>query len=832
MTATLLIGLYFVASSAFAQSPYSDPGSPRELVNRAQIICTATVASVQCQWKTDHRGRHIYSDLKLTVDRWLEGLNPGTTVNLEVVGGTAGGIVEVVSNMPVFVAGEQVLLFLAGSPLQVVGGHMGKLAIHHGTVCWNGREMSIDELLGRTVRTEFHTLGEASDVSAQDELQGAPKITDVIPDTASAGTGSEIIILGSGFGEDPDEGMVEFSHETVSFGTWDDFTKIRAPIISWADDMIVCTVPVDANSRSAGSGPVAVTTAARTSNRVHFTVTFSYGGNKWQGASPIVEYYVNENCADCEDEFEAIHAAAEIWNNTGAALCLQYAGPTTSTEPNCNNRSELLWGPTINNFPAVTYRVFRKSDGFLLECDTVFNSDDPNWSWSTQRTSNPNAGYEEYDQMDVQTIALHELGHWLRLLDLYGYDTGKAMYGYTEPKARSCTGASCKRPYELKRDLHPYDVAGIHYIYPPLTPPSAPTQIEYPAFGSDGQFTVIWGTSAQASSYELERSNDAGVTWLQVYTGPSTRLEEVVDPGKYRYRIRAMNSVGPSEWLIGTWNCTSYAGDADDPILIHTADELISVGARENLWDKHFTLMADLDLDPNLPGGRTFDKAIIAWDRNDATQSFEGTLFTGVFDGNGHVISNMTIEGKGYLGMFGNLASEAEVKELGVKNVRIVGSGRYVGALGAYCWGTTIDRCYSSGLVKGASYVGGLVGYGSRGVTNCYSTGTVNGTSAVGGLIGFGIAAHCYSACRVSGSDPGGLIGRWKGSPEGGVSFWDTDIGPKSSAGGAIGKTTAEMKTRSTYTDAGWDFVGETLNGSEDIWQIDEQKDYPRLSWE
>ena len=29
-----------------------------------------------------------------------------------------------------------------------------------------------------------------------------------------------------------------------------------------------------------------------------------------------------------------------------------------------------------------------------------------------------------------------------------------------------------------------------------------------------------------------------------------------------------------------------------------------------------------------------------------------------------------------------------------------------------------------------------------------------------------------------------------------------------------------------------WDFVGETENGTDDIWWIDEGQDYPRLWWE
>jgi len=51
------------------------------------------------------------------------------------------------------------------------------------------------------------------------------------------------------------------------------------------------------------------------------------------------------------------------------------------------------------------------------------------------------------------------------------------------------------------------------------------------------------------------------------------------------------------------------------------------------------------------------------------------------------------------------------------------------------------------------------------------------------------------------------------------------------SAGGT-GKTTAEKQMASTFLQAGWDFVDETTNGTEDIWWIDEGNNYPRLWWE
>ena len=46
------------------------------------------------------------------------------------------------------------------------------------------------------------------------------------------------------------------------------------------------------------------------------------------------------------------------------------------------------------------------------------------------------------------------------------------------------------------------------------------------------------------------------------------------------------------------------------------------------------------------------------------------------------------------------------------------------------------------------------------------------------------------------------------------------------------GKTTAEMQTARTFLDAGWDFLDETTNGIEDLWWLDEGRDYPRLVWQ
>jgi hypothetical protein len=151
----------------------------------------------------------------------------------------------------------------------------------------------------------------------------------------------------------------------------------------------------------------------------------------------------------------------------------------------------------------------------------------------------------------------------------------------------------------------------------------------------------------------------------------------------------------------------------------------------------------------------------------------------------------------------------------------------------------TVVQCYSTAAVRGtrewSQCVGGLVGENRGHVTNCYSTGTVDGNHDVGGLVGRndGSVIRCYSTGVVSGTyDVGGLVGCRGWAPNATACFWDTQTSGQTTSVEGTGKTTAEMQTAKTFLDAGWDFVDETTNGTEDLWWILEGKDYPRLWWQ
>jgi hypothetical protein len=273
-------------------------------------------------------------------------------------------------------------------------------------------------------------------------------------------------------------------------------------------------------------------------------------------------------------------------------------------------------------------------------------------------------------------------------------------------------------------------------------------------------------------------------------------------------------------------------GEPNDPYQIATAADLIALGEIPEDYDKHFVLTADLDLDPNLPGGRVFGKAVIApmakpaavWEARPPNPPFAGVL-----DGGGHTISHLTITGDDYLGLFGQLASGAEVRNLALADVNIVGSSGYVGGLVALSGGR-IRASYVTGQVHGEFVVGGLAGDTGGLITACYAQVRVSGTLSVGGFVGSadGTIVHCYAAGEVLPAEGSGSFGGFTGEEgtRGSIQgcLWDTEVSGIRVSGCAIGFDTAALMEPNAYSLNGW--------AGDPNWVLDGGRDYPRLAWE
>jgi len=148
------------------------------------------------------------------------------------------------------------------------------------------------------------------------------------------------------------------------------------------------------------------------------------------------------------------------------------------------------------------------------------------------------------------------------------------------------------------------------------------------------------------------------------------------------------------------------SGTADDPYQIWTVEHLDELGTALDDYDKAFILMADIDL-----AGIVYSQAPIAPDQDPNTWGFQGTSFSGVFDGNSHAIRNLTIQNKetDYIGLFGRLESSSEIKNLTLANVSLTGRC-IIGAVAAENLGT-ISNCHVSGAITGGYAVGGITAF-------------------------------------------------------------------------------------------------------------------------
>jgi hypothetical protein len=276
------------------------------------------------------------------------------------------------------------------------------------------------------------------------------------------------------------------------------------------------------------------------------------------------------------------------------------------------------------------------------------------------------------------------------------------------------------------------------------------------------------------------------------------------------------------------------SGTEADPFLIYTVEQFNTIGLNSADLYKHFKLMADIDL--GCYTGTEFH--IIG-------TNF-GCAFRGTFDGNGRRIYNFTYDSsdENFVGLFGYVDGDnTKIKDLDLIDPNVnAGTGVNVGSLIGYLRRGMVSRCSAQGgSVAGGNCVGGLVGCNyTASMGNCFAGTDIFGDANLGGLVGrtYVELSNCYSTGSVSQYTDlaGGLAGFNHGNIS--ASFWDTDTSDQLDGVGGVGdeavtditgKTTTEMKTKSTFTSAGWDFEGESSNGEEDIWTISEGETYPML---
>ena len=332
--------------------------------------------------------------------------------------------------------------------------------------------------------------------------------------------------------------------------------------------------------------------------------------------------------------------------------------------------------------------------------------------------------------------------------------------------------------------------------------------------------TFSWQRIDEAETYTLQVSthnnlsslviNESGLTKTSY---SSTRLQ---DSTVYYWRVRAANHLGDGPWsginsftkIIDTdEDNVSDPEDIDDDndglIEINNLEDLDNIrhnlagtSYKTNATDpgntngaptsglKGYELARDLDFAD--PASYASGMVNAAWTMGsgwlpigDNSTRGARTRFTGILEGNGHKITNLMISNNlSYIGLFGYISSEGEVRNLGLEGAVADYTGNsdseiYIGLLAGFSTGS-IDSVHTSGRVNGGDgnndNVGGLVGYNFQGrITASYATGNAGDGAGdfdnVGGLVGQndgGMIMESYATGNAGGSgdNVGGLVGR------------------------------------------------------------------------
>ena len=219
------------------------------------------------------------------------------------------------------------------------------------------------------------------------------------------------------------------------------------------------------------------------------------------------------------------------------------------------------------------------------------------------------------------------------------------------------------------------------------------------------------------------------------------------------------------------------SGTSENPYTISNLEELKafrdSVNSGNKYSDAKVKLLADIYL-----GGSENPWTPIGTDKKS---------FWGKFDGNGHRITGLYVNGSYRQGFFGYL--DGNIVNLDVEGTAngntyvggVVGyNAGYVGACTSNVkvsasldgggivgmnseWGT-VSQCLNKGDVSGSNGVGGITGNNEGVVENCGNVGNVSGGEIVGGVVGIdngskvGSTNRCYTIGTVSGSSNVGAI--------------------------------------------------------------------------
>lgn len=376
---------------------------------------------------------------------------------------------------------------------------------------------------------------------------------------------------------------------------------------------------------------------------------------------------------------------------------------------------------------------------------------------------------------------------------------------------------------------------------------------------------------ASPANYRVREIQQTG--WTQTLPGAAENFQ-------YEIASEPNHVYGPYNFGNTTLVQKKYSGGnglAVNPYRISNCDDLHSIEGYPEDHDKYFVMTNDIDTQ-DYPTA-TFNKINyfggVFDGQNHTITDTKGVIRLGMFGQIQNLgvvknlkLVNLAMDFRGdYSGGLAGINS-GQIINCHVRGTNL-GIQRYVGGLVGYNMVTgSVSNCSFDGSVSGDQDVGGLIGLSNNGsqilasyaraevtgqtsrtggligtnqggfVFNCFSVGPVAGNTTTGGFVGENIVDgkiyYSYCVGAVNGNQyTGGFAGGTEGASRMVGCFWNTDydtppyigIGrPEGSINDVQGKTTGQMRLKSLFAAASWDFAT--------AWRICDGTNYPRLQWE
>ena len=260
----------------------------------------------------------------------------------------------------------------------------------------------------------------------------------------------------------------------------------------------------------------------------------------------------------------------------------------------------------------------------------------------------------------------------------------------------------------------------------------------------------------------------------------------------------------------------------DDDISTYTQIKTIAdLYAINNDLSGKYVLMNDIDMAAT--DGGDYDMDGCGW-KPIGYNGSSYNYFTGIFDGNGHKLKNLTFKGDKYthVGLFAGTSS-AIIRNLGIENLNAKCNGVYIGGIvGRHYYGSYIEKCYVLGNIEelnvpsGNNYIGGIAGkidWSSTYIWDCFTSVNIKSKGSKAGGISCSdnndLISNCYTTKSVT-TTGSASVAMISPSRSKNCYFLKAD-GEDRTDNYATGLSLGMMKTASSFT--GFDF--------EEIWCID-----------